>query len=77
MNPETINDLLVINRIAGLLEGLAAMEGAPISKKAAILLEEASERLMMHVADEYTKGVRDDENTFRFSGIVKAEKPDQ
>ena len=61
MKPETINDLLVINRIAGLLEGLGAMEGATISKKAAILLEEAAERLMMYVADEYAKDVFADE----------------
>lgn len=77
MKPETINDLLVINRIAGLLEGLSAMQNAPISKKAAILLEDAAERLMLYVGDEYTKGVNGDEITIQFSGIPEGEKPDQ
>ena len=77
MKPETINDLLVINRIAGLLECLAAMEGAPISRKAAILLEDAADRLMLYVGDEYTKGVNGDEITIQFSGMPEPEKPDQ
>lgn len=63
MKRETLNDLLVINWIAGLLEGLSCTEGAAISKKAAILMEEAAERLMMYVGDEYTKDVNGDEET--------------
>ena len=62
MKHETISDLMRISKIAGLLEGLAAMEGAPINKKAALLMEEAAADLDTLANDVYTKeGTFDEE----------------
>lgn len=63
MKRNVVNDLIVLSRITGLLEGLSSMEGAAISKKAAILLEEAAERLSIYIGDTFAEDVSGDEGT--------------
>ena len=69
MKRETVNDLIVLGRIGGLLEGLSSMDGAPISKKAAILMEEAAELLSMYVGDVFARDVSGDEGTTLHNNI--------
>lgn len=58
---DKINDLLVLSRIAGLIEGLSTMTGAQISKAAAIRLEEASDRLGIMIGDMFNEEVSQDD----------------
>lgn len=60
MKREELNDLLVISRIAGLLEGLSSMQGAQLSKAACMRMEEASERLEIFLGDQFAKTVGGD-----------------
>ena len=63
MSREELNDLLVISRIAGLLEGLSSLQGAQLSKTACMRMEEASERLGIYLDDQFAKVVNSHEGT--------------
>ena len=63
MNPKKMNDLLVLSRIAGLLDGLSSIQGAQLNKTACMRLEEASERLTLYIGDQFPKDVTSDEGT--------------
>ena len=51
MEYETIKDLLKFSRIAGIMEGLATVEGAQISRRTAILMDDSAEILSAYIAD--------------------------
>lgn len=71
---DKINDLIVLSRIAGLIEGLSVMQGAQISKAAAIRLEEASDRLGIMIGDMFNEAVKDDEVGIRICTAEELER---
>lgn len=66
-----------LSRIHGMLTVLACMEGATITKKMTVELEDTAERMGEMLGDIYDMVVNGDEIMLEISGIVKAENPDQ
>ena len=71
MNCKETSSLSTLSKISGILQALACMEGATITKGLAAELEHRAECLEIYIAEQILKDVKDRENTEKvFDNII-------